>query len=208
MVTIFLEDKKFCIEREVPPKAPGDGVLLVHSESPSTSMAAFRSFRDNSKLHHFILVHKDPIDHLQQLKKEFTCIAAGGGLVNNSKGELLVIRRKGKWDLPKGKLDDREMPEEGALREVAEECGVSGLKIEGFLLRTWHAYLQDGKDILKETWWYRMNVDGSPALTPQKEEDITEAKWMNAAQVREAMKETYGTIRELMTLWLSREGKQ
>lgn len=208
MVTIFINDKRFCIEREVPPKPPGEGVLLVHSESSITTMAAFRSFRDNPGLHHFILVHKDPIDHLQQLKKDFLCLPAGGGLVTNAKGELLVIHRRGKWDLPKGKLNDREMPEEGALREVKEECGLNGLKIEGFLARTWHAYVQSDRDVLKETWWYRMTTDGVPALTPQKEEDITQAKWMNAAQVREAMQSTYSTIKELMQLWLSRAGTQ
>ena len=35
-------------------------------------------------------------------------LIAGGGLVQNDKGELLLIYRRGKWDLPKGKLDAGE----------------------------------------------------------------------------------------------------
>jgi glyoxylate carboligase len=32
-------------------------------------------------------------------------IIAGGGVVTNAQGDLLMIFRRGKWDLPKGKLD-------------------------------------------------------------------------------------------------------
>src|SRR4051794_38766340 len=54
----------------------------------------------------------------------YTLIEASGGLVQNSKGEYLVIYRRGKWDLPKGKLEYDETPEQAGIREVEEECGI------------------------------------------------------------------------------------
>ena len=39
-------------------------------------------------------------------------IIAGGGIVTNELGELLMIFRRGKWDLPKGKLDKGESIED------------------------------------------------------------------------------------------------
>jgi 8-oxo-dGTP pyrophosphatase MutT (NUDIX family) len=51
-------------------------------------------------------------------------IKAGGGIVVNEQNEVLLIYRRGKWDLPKGKLDDGETIEECALREVKEETGL------------------------------------------------------------------------------------
>ena len=51
-------------------------------------------------------------------------IIAAGGLVTNENNELLMIFRRGKWDLPKGKLDKGETIEECAIREVEEETGI------------------------------------------------------------------------------------
>ena len=50
-------------------------------------------------------------------------IQAAGGLVVNEKGEVLFMFRRGKWDLPKGKLDPGETLEACALREVEGRNG-------------------------------------------------------------------------------------
>ena len=65
-------------------------------------------------------------------EKRRVIIKAGGGLVKNEKGEVLFMFRKGKWDLPKGKLDPGETMDACAVREVMEETGVSGLSIVNF----------------------------------------------------------------------------
>jgi len=100
-------------------------------------------------------------------------IRAGGGLVENEKGEVLFMFRRGKWDLPKGKLDPGETLESCALREVKEETGVSQLELIQFLLVTEHEYEERGLFILKETHWYRMKTTSHESLIPQTEEDIS-----------------------------------
>jgi len=67
-------------------------------------------------------------------------IKAGGGIVTNELGELLMIFRRGKWDLPKGKLDAGETIEECALREVNEETGVQNLELGKLIAITQHEY--------------------------------------------------------------------
>ena len=54
--------------------------------------------------------------------KEKLVIEAAGGLIFNAQQELLMIFRKGFWDLPKGKVDEGESLGDCALREVNEEC--------------------------------------------------------------------------------------
>ena len=53
-------------------------------------------------------------------------IVAGGGKVINSDGKILFIFRNGKWDLPKGKAEQKETIDQTALREVEEETGCKG----------------------------------------------------------------------------------
>ncbi len=59
---------------------------------------------------------------LKKLQKQFKNIEAAGGLVFNAKNEFLLIKRLGKADLPKGKIEKGEDPKTAALREVEEEC--------------------------------------------------------------------------------------
>ena len=53
-------------------------------------------------------------------KTEFKLILAAGGLVKKQQ-DYLFIYRNGKWDLPKGKLENNETFSQCALREVEEE---------------------------------------------------------------------------------------
>jgi len=41
-----------------------------------------------------------------------------------------------------------------------------------------------------------MNTQHTGALKPQLEEDITEVKWLNPSQCREAFRETYRSLRD------------
>jgi hypothetical protein len=60
---------------------------------------------------------------LRIIMTEFKLIQASGGIVFNQKNEILLIKRLGKWDLPKGKIKKSETLEECAIREIEEETG-------------------------------------------------------------------------------------
>ena len=208
MIKIFLQNRCISIVREVPKEAPAEGVLLVHSGSVPTTFQAYQSFKEHSSVQHLLLVHPNPIAHIEELRMHFKLVIAGGGIVQNSKGEVLMIFRKGKWDLPKGKLDGEETPEAGAVREVIEECSIPKPDTVRFFTRSYHTYEENGADILKETWWFRMSVPGIPTLKPQKKEGITEAIWIPVRELEKKLPDTYGSITELIRNWLSREGKE
>jgi 8-oxo-dGTP pyrophosphatase MutT (NUDIX family) len=125
-------------------------------------------------------------------------IQAGGGLVENEKREILFIFRRGKWDLPKGKLDQGETLEQCALREVEEETGVGQLELIRFLLITEHEYEDRGKLILKESHWWLMKSTGDQPLIPQMEEDITDIRWIDPADFNIVKQNTYPAILEVL----------
>lgn len=125
-------------------------------------------------------------------------IEAAGGLVINEKGEVLFIFRRGKWDLPKGKLDPGETMEACALREVKEETGLVQLSLKRFLLVTDHEYEDAGKPILKKSYWYLMHADSHQSLVPQTEEDISEIQWIGPAGFKRVERNTYPTILEVL----------
>ena len=132
----------------------------------------------------------------QHLKSKFTVVKAAGGVV--CKGDrILLIYRLGKWDLPKGKLDNGESWGEGALREVEEETGVQ-VQLGERICKTWHTYLRNGKFNLKKTVWYRMDMLDDSAMAPQTEEDIDEVRFMDHPEVTQAMYNSYRTIRYVL----------
>jgi 8-oxo-dGTP pyrophosphatase MutT (NUDIX family) len=130
----------------------------------------------------------------------FEPIEAAGGVVRNRKNQVLFIFRHGKWDLPKGKIETGEDSQDAAMREVEEECGISGLALRRELRPTFHTYTLNGRRMLKKTHWYEMSYSGSPsAVKPQTEESITEVKWLSSVKIQKALTNTYNSIREVMT---------
>jgi 8-oxo-dGTP pyrophosphatase MutT (NUDIX family) len=139
---------------------------------------------------------------LEELKKaffkKFTFIQAAGGLVFNEKKQILIIFRRGKWDLPKGKLDKGESIEACAVREVEEECGIHDTRLLGPLTTTYHVYDEFGKHILKESHWFRMHSPGEQALVPQLAEQITAIEWTDATRRAELLKSSYPLVASLL----------
>lgn len=129
------------------------------------------------------------------LKKEYTIIKAAGGLVLKE-GEVLMIWRLKKWDLPKGKLDKGEKQKDAAVREVEEECNVK-VKMGKKICHTWHTYKQNGRRILKKTYWYKMYCIDDTKMKPQLEENIEDIRWMNEVDLKEALYNTYPSIRDV-----------
>jgi 8-oxo-dGTP pyrophosphatase MutT (NUDIX family) len=111
---------------------------------------------------------------------------------------LLIIYRRGKWDLPKGKLEAGESFEQAALREIEEECGIKDLKIGIRLLSTYHTYLIDEKPVLKKTLWFEIFYDGNKIPVPQQKEDISETRWIDPSEMDVILKNTYGSVRDVL----------
>ena len=125
-------------------------------------------------------------------------IEAAGGMVFNPQGELLMMLRRGQWDMPKGKLDEGETIEACALREVKEETGISNLRLCEKLQTTYHTYSFQDKTVLKPSHWYRMESTGTEDLIPQAEEDITELLWVDKRKATELAKTAFPSIREMI----------
>ena len=140
---------------------------------------------------------KSEIDH-KKFWKKFILIQAGGGFVQNEREELLLILRRGKWDLPKGKLDKGESLEQCAIREVKEETGLVSVKLKKFLLVTYHTYDESGKHFLKESHWFRMTAGGDQQLIPQKSEQITKLQWTAEKEIMMLAKNTYPSILDVI----------
>ncbi len=134
--------------------------------------------------------------YAEQFISEFKYVEAAGGLVENEKGETLMIFCYRRWDLPKGHVDEGESEAECAVREVAEETGVEGAKIVRFLCNTMHAYGVYGEWEIKRTAWYHLSAS-SCQTKPQAEEDIAIAKWCTPEEVEENLRTTYPTIRNV-----------
>lgn len=133
--------------------------------------------------------------------KYFKIIEAAGGLVFNSKNQLLLIERLGVWDLPKGKIDAGETPEIAAIREVEEECAVTGLTIGNLVCKSYHTYFFKEKHILKRTYWYKMSTNFSQNLVPQTEEDITKVEWQNFDKNDIETLNTYESIKDVLRMY-------
>ena len=145
-----------------------------------------------------IFTNDNPSDIWHQLNKNLKIVVAAGGLVKNSDGKFLFIFRRGKWDLPKGKIDKGERIDETAIREVQEETGVEDVYIDSEVFVTYHIYRYKGKLALKPTYWYTMCSIGSDALTPQTDEDIEKAVWLNTEEINEIKKNAFGTILDVV----------
>ncbi len=134
----------------------------------------------------------------QMIFSTFNIIEAAGGIVENEKNELLFIFRRGKWDLPKGKIEPQESPEIAAAREIEEETGIKGMVLQSRISETYHYYSGWGKENLKISHWYYFQCNSNVTISPQLEEDIVEVKWINRKQLEFPLSNTYATIKLLV----------
>ena len=107
-------------------------------------------------------------------------IEAAGGYVTrrrDDRTEVLLIFRRGEWDLPKGKVDGGEAIEDAATREVREELGIEVVELRQPLGRTVHGYRHKGRYLVKTTHWFEMHV-ASEDFHPQKDEGIECVVWV------------------------------
>ncbi len=152
---------------------------------------------ENEKLNSVLLVNDNPEGVLDDFNEIGEVRIASGGKVRNIMDEILFIKRDGVWDLPKGFVEEGESLEQGAIREVEEETGISELRIIDELKTTYHTYRYKGKLVLKVSHWYNMKSDFNGQLIPQIEEGITDVKWLEKKGVELALENTWENIKLL-----------
>lgn len=153
------------------------------------------------------IVSDDPKKSFSAIFDDFLKIKAAGGLVQR-KDTFLLIKRKGLWDIPKGKINKKEPKEDAAIREVAEECGIEGHKIKAPLVVTYHTMKWKGRWAIKRTDWYMMKYKGPSAVQPQINEGITKVKWMSEEHMLSIRGRTYGSINEVLDAYIEYKTKK
>lgn len=180
--------------RKVPAKKLIDDVLVRDASKEDIDhllkLMTEKKFRNLDGITFTVSNRSETVDYLKQ---KFKVILAAGGVVTRDDRIILIYRRK-KWDLPKGKLKSKETKKQGAVREVEEECCIK-VSLGPKICTTWHTYLLNGKYILKRTFWYQMDCLDDSTMEPQEEEEIEEVRWMDFDQTRQALYNSYRTVR-------------
>ncbi|MBM7580539.1 NUDIX domain-containing protein [Jeotgalibacillus terrae] len=108
------------------------------------------------------------------------------GVIENSKGEWLVVKKKygglkGMWSIPAGFVEEGETADQAAVREVKEETGITAevIKVAGFR-----------SGVLKDTVSDNMIIFVMKAVNEEEvlqvpEEEIAEAAWIDKGELRD-----------------------
>lgn len=178
MYKVFVNEKKLMISKQ-----PENLEKTIKYESFTTLEIALDLLQNTSTSE--LNVFGEEIEEIwDEFKKIFRIIEAAGGIVYRPNGDILFIKRLGKWDLPKGKMEKGESREDSAIREIEEETGLTDVKLQDFINTTYHIYTErNGDSVLKCTHWFEMFFDGEDTSKPQTEEGITEVAWKNTSQI-------------------------
>jgi 8-oxo-dGTP pyrophosphatase MutT (NUDIX family) len=200
-IRIYFGDKPLflcdAVDRDLQPYVHHDDAIFIDELDTHTVKAMIHEMQQD-KIHAGVFYHPDLGELKKAFFKKFTLVVAAGGLVQNEKQEYLLIFRRGKWDLPKGKLDRKETLEDCALREIEEETGLQGARIGKPLTTTYHTYHEGARFILKESHWFSMKAKSGQELKPQVEEDITEIRWVPRQDLEKYKAGTYPAIRDVL----------
>lgn len=191
---IYFKNRKIVLTKNLKENFLTDFGFFVNYESANELPNLLHFFQNLTSTNALYIIASNTDSIFASLSELFKVVDAAGGLVQNSRGEYLLINRRGIWDLPKGKKDNGEKPNETALREVAEECGISKIELGNLITNTYHTYAENNKTILKITSWFNMKYTGNGELKPQISEDITEARWVPKEQLPNYLNNTYPSI--------------
>ena len=183
--------------------------IIIHQKNQNTENQLFKNLDEIKKseiLNEFENFVKETNSNLlnfetenlekgfEKFRKVFKHIYAAGGLIEKENKYLFIYRLK-RWDLPKGKLDMGESPEEAAIRECEEECGITKLTITKTLEPTYHIYSHKHRYALKKTYWYAMTTKHEGILVPQLEENIERVEWFSKEDIyKEVLSNSYPAI--------------
>ncbi|MCC7402664.1 MAG: NUDIX hydrolase [Chitinophagaceae bacterium] len=202
-IKIFFNDKPLflcdAIDEVMQPLIHHDDVIFMDELNAHTIKTIIHEMQ-KAPVHAGVFFNKNLSDLKKAFFKKFSLIMAAGGLIQNEKSEVLLIFRKGKWDLPKGKLDKEEKLEDCAIREVQEETGLQKVKLNKFLTLTYHTYHEGTRFILKETHWFLMKTKSGQTLIPQTEEEIIEIRWAKKDELPVYLMNSYPSVADVLKI--------
>jgi len=197
MYKIFINDKPLILCKEEEAIAFPSDLEILKDPNPNLQMDWIRNI-EGVQHKGTCIICEEPNQLFESITSHFKTIQAAGGLVFNKQNQILLIKRLGVWDLPKGKIDNGESKFEGAIREVEEECGIDELTIVKEYPCSFHTYKLKGHRFLKQTFWFKMESDFKGKLVPQTEENITEVMWTDWDELDIEKLDTYQSIREVL----------
>ena len=105
-----------------------------------------------------------------------------GSVILNHKNEILLIFRKGKWDLPKGKVSKKGKLLSVAINESIEETGLKKKNLK--LIKPLSKSSSVKKDGIILDYWFLLEYEGKKLeLKPQTEEGITDYRWVSKKDI-------------------------
>ncbi|MBI1342818.1 MAG: NUDIX domain-containing protein [Terrimonas sp.] len=185
------------IDQHIEPFLHHDDAVFIDELDSHTLKTMIHEMQEE-KVHAGVFYHPDLLTLKNAFFKKFIVIQAAGGAVLNEENELLMIYRRGCWDLPKGKLDEGEDLPSCAIREVMEETGLPEVRISAPLQTTYHTYHEGTKFLLKESHWYKMSASKLATLIPQTEEDILDIRWVHQENIPGLLEKSFPSIRDVV----------
>ena len=191
---LFLCDN---VDATLQPYIHHDDAVFIDELNLHTVKSMIHEMQDPS-VHAGVFFHKDLKELKDAFFKKFTLVKAAGGFVLNENNEVLMMFRRGKWDLPKGKMDKKETFEECAIRETEEETGLKNIKLISPLITSYHTYHEGSRYVLKETKWFAMKINGEQKLIPQATEQITKLEWVKKNDVKKYLQNSFPSVIDVL----------
>ena len=197
MYKVFLNHKPLILTTSIGENT--DTTPLIHSKYSDSSIIIKALKSKKTKCIYYYNSNSEKL--MKHLQKHFPEVEAAGGMVKNDNNQYLLIYRNGKWDLPKGHLEKKEMIVDGAVREVSEETGILNLTSKSILPTTYHIYKKNSQYRLKKTYWFLMTSSYEGKLVPQANENIEKAIWKNKTEIKNLMEKMYPNVRLLFDFY-------
>lgn len=135
-------------------------------------------------------------------------VSAGGIAFRRVDGEyevaIIAMNPSGRWQLPKGLIDEGETPEEAAVREVREEAGIETELLEPVeTIDYWFVSDWDEvrRRIHKQVHFFLLRYTGGDVA--DHDDEVLESRWVNVDEAIEMLafeseKKTVEKVKQLL----------